>query len=117
MLLADVTRLFAANEQSRAGAGGERVPGPCRCRTGDRQGLRATASDDRARCKLAHRIGTTRALDDVRYLAALLRARRARGASATSPMSRSPRSPPHGRDPPDGARTGEGLTLSLWTAR
>jgi hypothetical protein len=37
--------------------------------------LTDVASDDRARRKLAHQIGTPRAIDDVRYLAAVLKAR------------------------------------------
>jgi len=39
------------------------------------QALAATARDDKARRQLAHQIGTPRALDDVRYLATILRSR------------------------------------------
>jgi hypothetical protein len=39
------------------------------------QALAATARDDKARRQLAHQIGTPRALDDVRYLATILKSR------------------------------------------
>ena len=69
----NVTKLLAANEQGKAGqaANGfhERV-----AQAFDKA-LAAVAGDDKARRKLAHQIGTPRALDDVRYLAAILKSR------------------------------------------
>jgi hypothetical protein len=69
----NVARLMAANEQARAAhaanAFQERV-GQAIDKT-----LAAVAGDDKTRRKLAHQIGTPRALDDVRYLAAVIRTR------------------------------------------
>jgi len=68
----EVARLMPANEakaNQAASAFHERVA------RGIETALAAVASDDKARRKLAHQIGTPRALDDVRHVAALLKAR------------------------------------------
>jgi hypothetical protein len=67
-----VTRLMPANEakaNQTAGAFQERVAQAIE------KALAAVATDDKARRKLAHQIGTPRALDDVRHVAAVLKAR------------------------------------------
>ena len=68
----EVARLMPANEakaHQATSAFQERVA------RGIETALAAVASDDKARRKLAHQIGTPRALDDVRHVAALLKAR------------------------------------------
>lgn len=67
-----VTRLMPTNEakaNQTAGAFQERVAQAIE------KALAAVATDDKARRKLAHQIGTPRALDDVRHVAAVLKAR------------------------------------------
>jgi hypothetical protein len=69
----NVAKFLSANEQGRAAQAAsafqERV-----AQTIDKA-LAGVAGDDKARRKLAHQIGTPRALDDLRYLAAILKSR------------------------------------------
>jgi hypothetical protein len=69
---ANVAQLLAANEKSRAAQAASAFQG--RVAQAIEQALSAVG-DDKVRRKLAHQIGTPRALDDARYLAALLKAR------------------------------------------
>jgi len=64
---------LAASEKSRAVQAASAFQG--RVAQAIEQALSTVSGDDKVRRKLAHQIGTPRALDDVRYLAAVLKAR------------------------------------------
>ena len=70
---ANVTQLLAANEKSRAAQAASAFQG--RVAQAIEQALSTVNSDDKVRRKLSHQIGTPRALDEARYLAALLKTR------------------------------------------
>jgi hypothetical protein len=69
----NVARLTAANEQGKAVQAANAFQD--RAVQAIDKALAAVAGDDKARRQLAHQIGTPRALDDARYLAAILRTR------------------------------------------
>jgi hypothetical protein len=69
----NVAQLLAGNEKSRAAQAASAFQG--RVAQAVEKALSSVGGDDKVRRKLAHQIGTPRALDDVRYLAAVLKAR------------------------------------------
>jgi hypothetical protein len=69
----NVARLIRANEQGKAGQAANAFQD--RVVQAIDKTLAAVSRDDKARRQVAHQIGTPRALDDVRYLAAILKTR------------------------------------------
>lgn len=69
----NVARLVAAGEQAKAAQAANALQD--RALQAIERALAEVTGDEKARRKLAHQIGTVRALDDVRYLAAILKAR------------------------------------------